>query len=76
VLRATPPEQHHPIVEHIQFQTANAWNWVLRCMDRIGVGTVEERNIVTQAAMQRFAAWLETRTVMTLTHVAPQPFPF
>lgn len=76
VLKALPQAEHQPVLEHIQFQTAAAWNWTLRTMNRLGVGDTEERNIVTQVAMQRFVAWLDVRTQMTLAQIAPKPFPF
>lgn len=62
------------IDEHRFFQTAAAWQWVLRRMVSLGVGTKEDRHWVQQSIAAHYEAWGDTRMTMTLNREPPQPF--
>jgi glycosyltransferase involved in cell wall biosynthesis len=75
VMRALPEAERKPVDEHRFFQTAGAWQWVLRRMTSLGVGSAADRQWVAEAAMAHYEAWLDTRTEMTVRRIAPLPFP-
>lgn len=60
--------------EHRFFQTAGAYQWVLRRMKSIGVGCAEDVNWIREAALAHYEAWLDVRTEMTVKREAPRPF--
>lgn len=74
-LRGLDAEAARPIDEHRFFQTAGAYQWVLRAMKRLGVGTPDERGWIREAASAHYEAWLDVRTAMTVNRQAPEPFP-
>jgi len=75
VIRALPEAERAPVDEHRFFQTAGCYQWVLRAMARLGLGSLEERDWIRLAAQAHYEAWLDVRTRMTLEGVAPRPFP-
>lgn len=75
VIRALPEAERRPVDEHRLFQTAGAWQWVLRRMQSLQVGRPDERSRVGEAVIAHSDAWLDTRIAMTVNRQAPQPFP-
>jgi hypothetical protein len=62
------------IDEHRFFQSAASWNWVLRRMKSLGLGSAEDRRWAQEAALAYYEAWLDTRLAMTVNGEPPQPF--
>jgi len=75
VIRALPEAERRPVDEHRLFQTAGAWQWVLRRMQSLQIGRPDERSRVGEAVIAHSDAWLDTRIEMTVNRQAPQPFP-
>lgn len=74
-LLAAPDDAARRVIdEHRFFQTAASWEWVLRRMKSLGVGTAEDRAIVKEAVYAHCEAWLDTRMQMTVNREPPQPF--
>jgi len=74
-LRGLDEPERRPIDEHRFFQTAGAYQWVLRRMTTLGVGTPEDRGWIREAALAHYEAWLDVRTEMTVNRQAPEAFP-
>lgn len=75
VIKALPESARRPLDENRLFQTATAWQWVLRRMQQLGIGAPDERQAVVQAAVTHYEAWGDVRTAMSVNREAPQPFP-
>ena len=74
LLAAKTDAEKRVIDEHRFFQTAGAWQWVLRRMESLQVGNMEERAWARKSALAHYEAWLDTRMAMTVHREPPQPF--
>lgn len=74
VLRGIPEAEHRPVHEHMHFEIAGSYKWITRRMQALGVGTPEDRGAVGEMLMGHLLGWHDTRTEMTLSRQAPQPY--
>lgn len=74
-LLAQSDAEKRVIDEHRFFQSAAAWNWVLRRLDSLKVGTVDDRRWVNEAFQAYAEAWMDARMQMAVNKERPEIFP-
>lgn len=74
LLTLEDPAARRVIDEHRFFQTAAAYQWVLRRMTSLKIGSKDDFHWVRDAARAHYEAWLDTRMTMTVNREPPKPF--
>jgi len=75
VMRARPESERTGLDELRFYQTAASWQWVLRRMGTLKLGTHEDQYAVERAILAHCEAWSDARSVLSLRRETPRALP-